>query len=82
MASLKKQSVLRAFAVLEAFRDPQEWLTATEVSRRCSLPATSGHRLLQTLEQTGAVVRGRRGRYRRGMMVVALPAFCAPVLHH
>ena len=41
-------------------------------SRRANLPEASGYRLIQTLEELGAVVRDRRGRYRPGMLLVSL----------
>lgn len=72
MATPKNQSVLKAFAVLKSFRNRDEWLTSSEVSRRAKLPEASGYRLLQTLEQIGAVMRGPRGRYRPGMLLVSL----------
>ena len=58
--------------MLKAFRDPGELLTSSELSRRSNLPEASGYRLIQTLEEIGAVVRGPRGRYRPGMLLVSL----------
>jgi DNA-binding IclR family transcriptional regulator len=72
MATPKNQSVLKAFAMLKAFHSPNEWLTSCELSRRAKLPAASGYRLIQTLVEIGAVVRGARGRYRPGMLLVSL----------
>src|SRR3954470_14631030 len=72
MATPKNQSVLKAFSMLNAFHGPEEWLTSCELSRRAGLPEASGYRLIQTLEQIGAVVRGPRGRYRPGMLLVTL----------
>lgn len=72
MATPKNQSVLKAFSMLKAFHRPDEWLTSCELSRRANLPEASGYRLIQTLEQIGAVVRGPRGRYRPGMLLVSL----------
>jgi DNA-binding IclR family transcriptional regulator len=72
MATPRNQSVLKAFAMLKSFRDPREWLTSSELSRRSNLPEASGYRLIQTLEEIGAVVRGPRGRYRPGMLLVSL----------
>lgn len=72
MATPKNRSVLKAFAVLKSFHSPDEWLTSCELSRRAKLPEASGYRLIQTLEQIGAVVRGPRGRYRPGMLLVSL----------
>jgi DNA-binding IclR family transcriptional regulator len=68
----KNQLVLKAFAVLRSFQRPDEWVTGGELSRRANLPQASGYRLIQTLEQIGAIIRGPRGRYRPGMLLVAL----------
>jgi DNA-binding IclR family transcriptional regulator len=72
MATPRNQSVFKAFAMLKSFRNPEEWLTSSELSRRSNLPEASGYRLIQTLEEIGAVVRGPRGRYRPGMLLVSL----------
>ena len=72
MATPRNQSVFKAFAMLKSFRDPGEWLTSSELSRRANLPEASGYRMIQTLEEIGAVVRGPRGRYRPGMLLVSL----------
>lgn len=72
MATPKNQSVLKAFRMLQGFHGPDEWLTSCELSRRANLPEASGYRLIQTLEQIGAVVRGPKGRYRPGMLLVSL----------
>lgn len=72
MATPRNQSVFKAFAMLKSFNNPDEWLTSSELSRRAKLPEASGYRLIQTLEEIGAVVRGPRGRYRPGMLLVCL----------
>ncbi|HVV26574.1 MAG TPA: IclR family transcriptional regulator [Rhizomicrobium sp.] len=72
MATPTNQSVIKAFHMLKSFRAPDEWLTSCELSRRANLPEASGYRLIQTLEKIGAVVRGPRGRYRPGMLLVSL----------
>ena len=72
MATPKNQSVLKAFTILKSFRHPDEWVTSSELSRRAGLPEASGYRLIQTLEEIGAVVRGERGRYRPGLLLVSL----------
>lgn len=72
MATPKNQSVLKAFAMLKAFHSPNEWLTSSELSRRAKLPPASGYRMIQTLMEIGAVVRGVGGRYRPGMLLVSL----------
>lgn len=69
MATPKNRSVLKAFALLQAFRSPSEYLTSAELSRRAGLPEASGYRLIQTLEAVGAVVRDSRGRYRPGFLL-------------
>ena len=51
MATPRNQSVFKAFAMLKSFRDPAEWLTSSELSRRSNLPEASGYRLIQTLDR-------------------------------
>ncbi len=72
MATPKNYSVMKAFALLKAFHGPEEWLTSSELSRRANLPEASGYRLIQTLEEIGAIVRGPRGRYRPGLLLLSL----------
>ena len=72
MATPKNHSVMKAFALLKSFRDPEEWVTSCELSRRANLPEASGYRLIQTLEEIGAVARGPRGRYRPGLLLLSL----------
>ena len=71
MATPKNESVRKAFKLLRAFRNADEWLTSAELSRRARLPQASGYRLIQTLEEIGALIRGSRG-YRPGMLLVHL----------
>jgi DNA-binding IclR family transcriptional regulator len=68
----KNHLVRNAFAILQAFRGSDDWLTSRELSQRACLPKSSGHRLILTLEELGAVVRGPQGRYRPGMLLVSL----------
>lgn len=72
MATPKNESVRKAFKLLRAFRNADECLTSAELSRRARLPQASGYRLIQTLEEIGAVIRDARGRYRPGMLLVHL----------
>ena len=72
MATPKNYSVMKAFAILKAFHDPEEWVASSELSRRAGLPEASGYRLIQTLEEIGALVRGPRGRYRPGLLILSL----------
>ena len=72
MATPCNQSVLKAFAILEAFRCADEWVTCSELSRRTRLPEASAYRLIMTLVKIGAVTRGPRGRYRPGMLLLSL----------
>lgn len=72
-ATTRKNSLIwKSFSILRAFRHPQETLTSHELSRRAHLPKASGHRLVQTLEGVGAIVRGENGRYRLGMLLLSL----------
>src|SRR6185312_10860454 len=72
MPTPKNRSVIKAFALLKSFRDAEEWVSSSELSRRAGLPEASGYRLIQTLEEIGAVVRGERGRYRPGPLLGSL----------
>jgi len=72
LATPTNQAVIKAFALLQSFADGQEWLSCAELSRRANLPGASGYRLLQSLEKAGAVVRGARGRYRPGMLLISI----------
>lgn len=72
LALTRNKLVRKAFAMLRVFHGPEEWLTSMELSQRTRLPKASGHRLVQTLEDIGALVRGPNGRYRLGMLVVTL----------
>ncbi|MFZ4380691.1 MAG: IclR family transcriptional regulator [Sandarakinorhabdus sp.] len=72
MATPRNHSVFKAFAMLKSFSSRDEWVTSSELSRRANLPEASGYRLIQTLEELGAVTRGPRGRYRPGMLLVSL----------
>jgi IclR family acetate operon transcriptional repressor len=71
-AAKKNNLVRKTFSLLRAFHDPNEWLTSQELSRRVHMPKASGHRLVQTLEEVGAIVRGPHGRYRLGMLLLSL----------
>lgn len=71
MTTPKTKSVLKAFTILKAFHGPDEWLSSRELSRRAKIPESSGYRLVQTLEQIGAVVRGPTGLYRSDVLMVS-----------
>ena len=68
----KNRSVLRAFSILRAFHHEDEWVSVSELSRRAGLPFASTYRLLQTLEDTGAVERADNGAFRLGFLIAAL----------
>jgi IclR family acetate operon transcriptional repressor len=72
MGTPTNNSVLKAFTILNAFRDSDAWLSCTELSQRANIPIASGHRLLQTLEQVGAVIRGPQGRYKPSILLCSL----------
>ncbi|WP_419813894.1 IclR family transcriptional regulator [Glacieibacterium sp.] len=63
---------MKAFTLLQAFERPDEWLTCRELSRRANMPEASGYRLVQSLQATGAVIKGPNGRYRPGMLLFDL----------
>jgi IclR family acetate operon transcriptional repressor len=72
MTTPRNRSVFKAFAMLKSFKSSEEWVTSSELSRRANLPEASGYRLIQTLQEIGAVVRGPHGRYKPGMLLVSL----------
>lgn len=72
MATPKNLSVQKAFALLRAFRSPDEWVTNAALARRTGLSEACAHRLMKTLEEIGAVVRDKRGCYRPGMVLATL----------
>ncbi|MCX7281641.1 MAG: IclR family transcriptional regulator [Alphaproteobacteria bacterium] len=72
MANPKNYSVMKAFAILKAFQDPGECVASNELSRHAGLPEAFGYRLIQILEENGALVRGPRGRYRPGLLLLSL----------
>lgn len=72
MATPRNQSVFRAFALLRSFQRPDECLSSLELSQRAKLPEASGHRLIKTLEELGAIRRSANGRYRPSMLLLAL----------
>ena len=51
MATPRNFSVYKAFAILKSFRNAEDWLTSSEISRRANLPTASGYRIIQTLEE-------------------------------
>ena len=63
---------MKAFTLLKAFHHAEEWVTCSELSRRAKIPESSGRRLIQTLEDVGAVMRDRDGKCRPGLALVAL----------
>ena len=72
MATPDNYSVIKAFAILKAFRDTEGWLSSCELSRRANLPLASGYRLIQTMEKIGIIAKGKRGQYRPGMELLSI----------
>jgi DNA-binding IclR family transcriptional regulator len=68
----KNRSVLRAFSILRVFHHEDEWVSVSEIARRAGLPFASTYRLLQTMEETGAVERAENGSYRLGYLLASL----------
>jgi len=64
--------VRNAFAILQAFRASEGLAHEPRIKSAGGLPKSSGHRLIVTLEELGAVIRGPPGRYRPGMLLVSL----------
>ena len=72
-SAVQKNNLIRkTFSILRAFQHSSEWLTSQELSKRVDMPKASCHRLVQTLEEVGAIVRGPNGRYRLGMLLLSL----------
>jgi hypothetical protein len=63
-SSFKNKSVVRAFAILNAFYSPDEWVSASELSRRAKIHEATLNRFMQSLLSVGAVVRDDGGKYR------------------
>lgn len=72
MSTPRNQSVRKAFALLQSFRGPDEWVTNAELGRRAHLSEAAAHRLMRTLEEMGVVIRNSRGCYRPGMLLALL----------
>ncbi len=68
----KNRSVLRAFSILRVFHHEDEWVSVSEIGRRAGLPFASSYRLLQSLEDAGAVERAPNGSYRLGFLIASL----------
>jgi len=70
LPSLKNQSVIRAFTILKSFYSPEEWVAASELSRRAHIHEATVNRFMQSLVDVGAVVRDDRGKYRCVLFVM------------
>ena len=71
-AAKKNNLVRKTFSILRAFQHADECLTSQELSKRANMPKASCHRLVQTLEEVGALTRGAHGGYRLGMTLSSL----------
>lgn len=78
MGTPRNFSILKAFTLLRSFRSPNEGLTTSEFSRRANIPEASAYRLIQTLQDVGAVVRGQQGRYHPGLLLLTLSQNVTP----
>jgi IclR family transcriptional regulator, acetate operon repressor len=72
VATPNNYSVIKAFAILRAFRDTEGWLSGCELSRRANLPLASGYRLIRTMEKIGVIAKGKRGQYRPGILLLSI----------
>ncbi|MDO5659107.1 MAG: IclR family transcriptional regulator [Paracoccus sp. (in: a-proteobacteria)] len=77
MTSQMNGSVLRAFRILDLFRDGHSEINAAIVSERLDLNAVTAHRFLRSLEVAGALVAVSRGNYRLGFALADLGARAA-----
>jgi len=64
--------VRKTFAILRSFREIDEGLTSRDLARRARIPNSSGHRIVCTLEEIGALSRGPQGRYQPGFLLASL----------
>ncbi|HET7085861.1 MAG TPA: helix-turn-helix domain-containing protein [Rhizomicrobium sp.] len=64
--------VRKTFAILRSFREMDEGLTSRDLAQRAQIPNSSGHRIVSTLEEIGALSRGPRGRYQPGFLLASL----------
>lgn len=67
----KCHSVLKAVALLKAFRETDGWATTGQLSKLAGVPESSGYRLINTLVDLGMVLRGPSG-YRLGANLLSL----------
>jgi len=65
------QSLTRGLSILECLARAEGGLTLTDVAQRCSLPPSTAHRLLATLQKTGYVYQAGD----LGLWYVGLQAF-------
>jgi DNA-binding IclR family transcriptional regulator len=68
----KNHLVRTTFAILRSFTDMDDGLTSRDLARRAQIPNSSGHRIVSTLEEIGALSRGPQGRYRPGFLLASL----------
>lgn len=78
--SFKNKSVVRAFAILKAFYHPDEWVAASELSRRAKIHEATLNRFMQSLLSVGAVVRDSSGKYR--CVLFAMPGAPSGAVNH
>lgn len=72
LATPTNRSVIRTFAILDAFRQLGGQGTAREVARCSGMDQATAHRFIATLEQVGAITRNRGGRFSLGMTLAEL----------
>lgn len=72
MATPTNRSVIRTFAILDAFRRLGGQGTAREVARCSGMDQATAHRFIATLEQVGAITRDRCGLFSLGMTLADL----------
>lgn len=80
MVAETSQTLDRGLSVLELLANASDGLTVTEIAARLGVSRTVVYRLVVTLEQHALLRRGRDGRCRLGMAVLALARRVQPVL--
>ena len=77
MATPRNRSISKAFALLNALRDSEGWISGTQLIRRAKLPDAYGYRLMLTLVDLGMLARGPDG-YRLGLGLLGIAPSASP----
>lgn len=78
MMTQPSNAVLKAFEILELFRD-QPYLTPSECAAQLNMPRTTAHRMLVTLRHAGMLEATPDGRYSMAMQMFELGSWAPQV---